>query len=207
MRSAAVGEGYDEQEFQEKANRIREECWAERLPSMTAQQQQRELLQLCPNRPVNNPAGEIGAVGSHMPKWQFLSVAVDSGAAETVIPHTLIDRYPIRETEASRSGLNYASATGDPIPNLGEQKLPLVTAEGSLRAITFRAAPVDRPLGSVKRMCSSGHVVVFDEDGSYVYNKASGEITSLREENGNYMMDVWVMPSDTGHASGFPRPR
>ena len=122
-----------------------------------------------------------------------------------------VSSHPLRETEASRSGLNYASATGDPIPNLGEQVLPLLTQEGSLRSMTFQAAPVDRALGSVKRMCASGHVVVFDEDGSYVANKRTGEINWLREENGNYMLDTWVMPVDEYAAmtggGGFTRPR
>ena len=55
--------------------------------------------------------------------------------------------HAVQETDASRSGLNYASATGDPVPNLGDQELPLLTQEGSLRAMTFQAAPVDRALG------------------------------------------------------------
>ena len=139
-----------------------------------------------------------------MPGWQYLALTVDSGAAETVIPHMLVGSHPINETQASRSGLNYASATGDPIPNLGEQKLPLMTQEGSLRAMTFQAAPVDRPLGSVKRMCTSGHMVVFDEEGSYVLNKLTGEVNWMREENGNYIMDLWVAPGDN---QGFQRPR
>ena len=46
----------------------------------------------------------------------------------------------------------------------------------------------------MKRMCSSGHTVVFDDEGSYVQNKATGEINWLREESGQYMLDAWVMP-------------
>ena len=51
--------------------------------------------------------------------WQYLALTVDSGAAEAVVP---------QETGALRSGLNWASATGDPIPNVGEQKVPLLTS-------------------------------------------------------------------------------
>ena len=61
--------------------------------------------------------------------------------------------------------------------------------------MTLQAAPVDRPLGSVKRMCQAGHRVVFDSDGSYVLNKATKEVNWLREENGNYMLDMWVAPA------------
>ena len=50
--------------------------------------------------------------------WQYLALTVDSGAAETVIPHVLVQDHATQETDASRNGLNYASATGDSIPNL-----------------------------------------------------------------------------------------
>ncbi len=57
-------------------------------------------------------------------------------------------------------------------------------------------------------MISSGHRVVFDEDGSFVQNKQSGEINWLREENGNFMMDMWIMPIevlDKMRRQGFGR--
>ena len=63
--------------------------------------------------------------------------------------------------------------------------------------MTFQAAPVSKPLGSVKRICAAGHRVVFDEDGSYTENKTTGEINMLREDNGNYMLDMWVVPPQT----------
>ena len=149
---------------------------------------------------------EINEVGMTPSGWQVLSVAIDSGAAETVIPHRLVGQHPVRATESSRSGMCYASATGQPIPNLGEQCLPLITQEGTLRGMTFQAAPVSKALGSVKRMCSSGHRVVFDEDGLYVENKITGEINWLREEAGNYMLDLWVIPPEEMPAeAGFGR--
>ena len=43
--------------------------------------------------------------------------------------------------------------------------------EGSLRAMTFQAVPIAKPLGSVKKICQAGHIVVFDDEGSYIYNK------------------------------------
>ena len=73
-----------------------------------------------------------------------------------------------------------------------------------MRGMTFQAAPVSKPLGSVKTMCSSGRRVVFDDDGSYIQNKATGELNWLREENGNYILDVWVIPPGNSDA-GFGR--
>ena len=124
-------------------------------------------------------------------------MAIDSGAAETVIPHRLVSQHLLKETDASRSGLCYSSATGQPIPNLGEQCLPLFTMEETFRGMTFQAAPVSKPLGSVKRICAAGHRVVFDEDGSYIENKTTGEINMLREDNGNYMLEMWVVLPQT----------
>ena len=51
-----------------------------------------------------------------------------------------------------------------------------------------------RPLGSVKRICQAGNRVVFDEAGSYIENKNNGEVNWLREEDGNYIMDLWIIP-------------
>ena len=85
-----------------------------------------------------------------------ISIAIDFGATETLIPNTLVTEYAISPTDKSRAGVFYASATGEPIPNLGEQKLPLATVEGFLRAMTFQVAPVAKPLGSVQRICATG---------------------------------------------------
>ena len=38
-------------------------------------------------------------------------------------------------------------------------------------------------------------MVVFDDDGSCVLNKMTGEVNWMREESGNDIMDLWVMPS------------
>ena len=44
---------------------------------------------------------------------------MDSGACEPVInPETAAD-YPITETEASKKGVAFVSASGDPMPNMG----------------------------------------------------------------------------------------
>ena len=182
----AIGNELDDEEFLSKAESIRKECSQDRA-SVSDNMRLHNVRPICAV-----PKQSVG--DTWWPEWQYMSLTVDSGAAETVIPHMLVQSHPINETAASRSGLNYASATGDPIPNLGEQKLPLLTSEGSLRGMTFQAAPVDRPLGSVKKMCDANHMVVFDSDGSYILNKGTNEVNWLREENGNYVMDLWVAP-------------
>ena len=179
-------------ELTEKIRRIKEKCTVERREAEAERAGGSEVKTLLAQMMgVVNHDNRIDDWAS----WKVMSIAIDSGAAETVVPHTLITEYPIYSTARSEAGECYASATGEPIPNLGEQRLPLATAEGSLRAMTFQAAPVAKPLGSVDRICEAGHVVVFDSDGSYIFNKKTEEINWLRRENGNYMLDVWVPPA------------
>ena len=40
-------------------------------------------------------------------------------------------------------------------------------------------------------------MVVFDEDGSFIFNKMTGEIVQLKEESDIYMFDVWIPPEST----------
>jgi hypothetical protein len=138
-------------------------------------------------------------------KWILVSMAVDSGACDSVADP---DQIPcmVKETQASKSGQNFASATGEPIPNLGEMVMPMRTREGTFRSMTVQAAPVTKPLASVMRIVRAGHMVVFDNAGSYIYNKETRELNMLREEDGNYMLDVWVKPtSDENEAATFRR--
>ena len=56
---------------------------------------------------------------------------MDSGAAESVINRQDLPNADSQETEASRTREDFASATNEPIPNLGELKLRMYTREGT----------------------------------------------------------------------------
>ena len=51
----------------------------------------------------------------------------------------------------------------------------------------------------------AGHRVVFDSEMSFILNKATGEMNVLREEDGNFLLDVWVPPPEVAEAAGFAR--
>jgi hypothetical protein len=44
----------------------------------------------------------------------------------------------------------------------------------------------------VSKAVKAGNVVVFDEDGSYIENKLTGQKTWLTEEGGMYALKMWV---------------
>ena len=64
---------------------------------------------------------------------------------------------------------------------------------------------VKKPLAAVKRIVEAGHAVVFAPEalgGSFILNMTTGAENILREDDGNYMLDCWIPPSQT---VGFPR--
>jgi len=44
-------------------------------------------------------------------------------------------------------------------------------------------------------MVKAGHTVVFDKEGSYIWDKSSGEVMNLEEVNGMFMLKAWVKSS------------
>ena len=82
--------------------------------------------------------------------------------------------------------------------NLGDPRLPLYMREGTVRGMVLKASLVTKPLGSVKKICQAGHTVVFDGEGSFIMNKNTGEVTGLRAEDGNFMLDAWIPPPQQG---------
>ena len=65
-------------------------------------------------------------------------------------------------------------------------------ADSGGRGIVAQVCKVHRPLMSVKKICKNGQRVVFDDEGSYVENKWTGERIKVLEEDGEYVLDVWV---------------
>ena len=49
-----------------------------------------------------------------------------------------------------------------------------------------------------------GHAVVFEEDCSYIINKETKECNLLREDNGNFMLDIWTPPNPESSFVGQP---
>ena len=130
--------------------------------------------------------------------WEMISSIVDSGAAVPVGPPSLgsIAGYELEESPASKAGVVYEVANGAEIPNLGQKFLAVVTAEGTIRGYSTQCADVTKPLQAVRALLANKHAVVFDEEGSFIYNKVSGELNMMRDDGVNYYLDQWVIPKD-----------
>ena len=94
----------------------------------------------------------------------------------------------------------YQVANFEEIPNLGEKKLAVLTAEGTLRGFKSQVAEVSSPLESVRQLLGSKHCVLFglgeDEEEHLIINKITGEANRLRDDGINYMHDMLVVPPD-----------
>ena len=99
-------------------------------------------------------------------EWEVMGAVVESGASVIVIPPRVAGGYAIRESAASRAGVQYEIANGDEIPNLCEKLFAVVTEEGTVRGTRPQVADVSKALQSVRALVSTGHVVVFGDGGS-----------------------------------------
>ena len=52
---------------------------------------------------------------------------------------------------------------------------------------------VNKALLSVSKLVSVGNRVVFDSEGSYIESTKTGEWIPLVENNGNYVLRLWVI--------------
>ena len=93
---------------------------------------------------------------------------------------------------ASRRGVQYEVANGARVANEGEKRFKAWTEEGQEKAMVMQVADVNQGLLSVSKAVAAGNRVVFDSEGSYIENKASGERTAMVEKNGMFALKLWV---------------
>ena len=124
--------------------------------------------------------------------WRKHNTVLDSGAAASVAPPNMAPNISVLESEGSRRGQCYLSASGERIPNLGQQRIRVVTEEGNKHEAVFQVAEVTRPLSSVSQICDRGHVVIFDANGGSIVHKTTGRKTRFDRRGGTYELNFWV---------------
>ena len=101
-----------------------------------------------------------------------------------------------RETQSSRNGEYFSTASKEKVHNLGEKTIKGYNEQGVPAGIVFQVAEkVKDNLASVRKICEAGNRVVFDDGdpaGSYIQHKASGKKTQMYLKNGNYVFKLWI---------------
>ena len=131
-------------------------------------------------------------------------ITIDSGAAESVLPDSMLPEIPLRESAGSRAGLHYIAANGSRMPNMGEKRVPFRAANGAMSSVLFQVTNARKPLASVSRIVAKGNRVVFGRQGSYIENEGTGRRIPIIAENGTYHMDVEFLAETS--VSDFARP-
>ena len=123
----------------------------------------------------------------------FGKITIDSGAAVCVAPPSWCPQFKTKQSEGSKTGVHYVTASGNRIRNEGEKQIKIKTKTGDVRQMTFQIAKVTKPLCAVSKICEKGHIVVFDESGSYIKHKKTGAVIPLKKERGVYVMDAAIV--------------
>ena len=117
---------------------------------------------------------------------------INSGAAEHVIPLGWVNCVQRQESAGSKKGVHYVAATGEIIPNMGQQRVPFWTTDGVGTSWLFQVARINKPLVSVTKLNLEGWKVVFDLDDSYLQHKKTGKVIALRRERGVFVVDAYL---------------
>ena len=169
----------------------------------------RPLNLFLPGKESSEKKGLFPVTSGDTEGWQWIKGVVDSGAAESVAHPSMCPQYPVTPSVGSKSGQSYTSASGEDIPNLGEQVLPIVTGDGRHGHIKYQSADVTRALNSVSEICDAGggngQMVLFSKWGGQILNLETGHRTPFEREENIYTLGMWVCPSGAA-ASVFPRP-
>ena len=137
--------------------------------------------------------------------WKKLRFTVDSGAGETVMNRDELPGIPVIPSPGSKRGQHYVTASDERIPNEGEKEFVGTLnswqqdtrgnwkkSESVQKGLKVQVADVTHPLMAVKKLCQGNHRVVFDDEGSFAQNKTTGEVIEIREDGGEYIMEMWV---------------
>ncbi len=148
-----------------------------------------------------NELGEDGqlcespiAINELQGEWEVIWITADSGAAISMMKEEQAQDYPILETVESKIGVAYTAANGGKVYDKGKRVPALQLENGSMKTMPFKVGKINKALCSVKDLCSAGNRVVFDDDGSYIENKKSGDITKIYEKGRTYAFPVQVVP-------------
>ena len=141
--------------------------------------------------------GLLAAVGIAPGGERVIEVVVDSGAVASVAPLGLFPG-ELEPSAMSKAGRTYRAANGSPIRNLGQVRVPFVSAEGHKCSFPFQVADVEHALLSVGHLAAAGNRVELHDKGGSITHILTGKTMALTRRGGVYVLRLRV--------SGFPRP-
>ena len=162
-------------------------------------------LQLTPLGGIARKPQQLLVLPSKEITWEKMTLTVDSGAPDTVVPPKFCSWSTIFHTE--KVGTEYEVANGDVVHNMGERRCVMKVSEksGELN-IAFQVVEVHKPLLAVSSITAQGHQVIFADKDDHIL-LSSGEKLPLRNVNGVFELDVWIKhdPAEDFRRQGLTR--
>ena len=134
--------------------------------------------------------------------WECLAVAVDSGAADNVLPADACSHVKFRATRRSDAGKGFHGAGGEQIRNHGQRKFKVRSTDGHVAGSTWHVADVKRPLMSVAKMVAAGDRVNLDRKDPRTV-RPKGDVIPLRKDGNAFVIDLWVRKDATSRRPDF----
>ena len=102
-------------------------------------------------RQEGESAGSLARLKAKLEKMVKVrkGLTVDSGAADHVMPIDWLTWIVVTSSMGSIRGLHYVSASGNRLPNRGEQTVRFLTKDGTWASLLFQVAGINQPLVSV----------------------------------------------------------
>lgn len=119
-----------------------------------------------------------------------LRTLIYSRAAENVIPvnHELVRKDMLRNSD--KSGVVYASATGERTANRGKVRVQITTRNERKGELNYQLAQVSQPLTSVERLCDLGNTITFNSSGGRMINNRTQNVTRIDRRGGVHVLEV-----------------
>ena len=132
---------------------------------------------------------------------------MDSGAARSVCPRGFAEHLGTIESEHSKSGKSFRTATGTAVANEGDRTVTGYTDQGSATSMKYVVANVAAALDSISQICDSGSIVVFERTGGDI-KRPDGRQIPFERHGDTYRRNVWVKnPAEDPKAeTTFSRP-
>ena len=137
--------------------------------------------------------------------WKKVTVVVDLGAAENVMPSSMFPEMGIRQTERSNIGKGFKGPGGEKIRNYVQQAMSVRTSEGFAHKSTWQVANVRRLLVSASHIIQAGTDLFIGKYEAYIMNRKK-EKSMLRTEGHVFVLDLFVRvpPSVTAPVTYMP---
>ena len=102
--------------------------------------------------------------------------------------------------------VKYEVADGIVIENPGKKSFTAYTDVGHEHYLTAQVADVNKALLSVKKIVSAGKRVVFDDAGSFIEDKTTGERMWLTERKSVYRLKLGIFKQSSVNSSSESLP-